>query len=544
MISSMANRNTHIMCSKSHDCYVATLYTVQNNDEDHKSFTPLLKIWLDHTGNIGHSEKNNCTVYQSDITLLKQYLAKYILKEYESKRHWLGPLIDAAQKFSEDHLEIIAFFIQHDQLKSLEFYHLRQFIEIIIKTPLRDRVLRCEHFDTLIDYISYGHHEKSVKLALYRSYETSMRWMNKYDPRSDMIICRSFDDVNLICRLIDTPIKIGLFEDIPMKHSILFLRWLQKRYKPLLIATSIERSISYNGSLYTPMWVNTMRMASQLSSTKAYVFEKYFQKVNMNVKQLHDELIRINTIAQRTQIQNRTYSYSKSEMLSEVTVDHLDFKLVKNSMELYMWGDMLHNCLFGFEERIVLKRCLIIGVFIENELTYAIEFDGRVILQAYGKYNTRIPEDTMSSIKRWASDTSRYLKDYSLDESGNNFRMLNQYQVIAVEDQNDETLLEELYLDEDIDMFEEEEKKNSAYAYTYEISNLVEPMIVWLKKYYKADDKVYDVYTRQDKIIIATEHSKDTVFTQIQNMKMDAHVPRIDTSYSIIDILDMIEISN
>lgn len=33
--------------------------------------------------------------------------------------------------------------------------------------------------------------------------------------------------------------------------------------------------------------------------------------------------------------------------------------------------------------------------------TYAIEFDGRSILQAYGKYNSTIPEEDYKVILKW-----------------------------------------------------------------------------------------------------------------------------------------------
>jgi hypothetical protein len=54
---------------------------------------------------------------------------------------------------------------------------------------------------------------------------------------------------------------------------------------------------------------------------------------------------------------------------------------------------------------------LIIGVDIDDVLTYAVEFDGKTILQAYGKYNENIAEKDMEYIEKWSDKASDFLKN-------------------------------------------------------------------------------------------------------------------------------------
>jgi hypothetical protein len=65
-----------------------------------------------------------------------------------------------------------------------------------------------------------------------------------------------------------------------------------------------------------------------------------------------------------------------------------------------------------------------------------------------------------------------------------------------------------------------------------------------LRKHFIADAKVYDIYGKQDKIIIETEYSKDSVLSQIQGIKIDHDISWIETSYTMMDFLQLIEVIN
>jgi hypothetical protein len=405
----MTMAKTHIICNRLDNGYIAKLFESRLDDSGNITFDLIFKSrFVDGV----HSETNlkNRFVSTQDKIKLNEKLVELIWGDLEKNNHWFCTIPMLKTCSVSDFFEYCQFFNRHQSLRSIEFYSL-SFFSSHTYSPLRKRIEKYKKFEDLIDYISYGHHEKSVRLALYRNYETSIRWMKRYNPQADIIICRSFDDPNLIRRLINAPVKYELFDGISMTYAIHFLRWLQKRYSPSSIVTSIESSTLRSGSLYTPMWVNTMLMVNRLSITSAYAFNKYFQKVKMNARSLHDELMRINTITRIEQTNNNIYAYTRAEFEVEISIEHLQFKLVKSTLELYDWGDMLQNCLFGFNERIINKRCLIIGVHIDDVLTYAVEFDGKTILQAYGKYNEDIPEKDMEYIEKWADKALDCLKN-------------------------------------------------------------------------------------------------------------------------------------
>ena len=241
---------------------------------------------------------------------------------------------------------------------------------------------------------------KSVLRSLYKSVNDSIVNECEYNPLPDFIICRSFDDPNIVTALLNLPIKQILFTDIEAEDAIRFFRWLQKYYSAASIIRSLASNVEYCGSFYTPVWIDTMYMVSYINENIPYAFEKYFQKSRMNERALHDEMIRIHscTLYEKN---NKVYVYNNAEYCLETQVKHLRFVLVKNRFELYKWSESLHNCLFDFDDLIEMKKCYIIGVFIESELKYAVEFDGKNILQAYGKYNRMIIGDDQNLIYQW-----------------------------------------------------------------------------------------------------------------------------------------------
>jgi hypothetical protein len=95
-----------------------------------------------------------------------------------------------------------------------------------------------------------------------------------------------------------------------------------------------------------------------------------------------------------------------------------------------------------------------------------------------------------------------------------------------------------------LDEFEEEDISDAGYSYAHEISCLCEPSISLLRKHFIADAKVYDIYGKQDKIIIETEYPKDRILSQIQGIKIDHDISWIETSYTMMDFLQLIEVVN
>ncbi len=403
--SPIALSKKHTICSYTNGIYTARLYAKSFDEDGNQTYEFIYMLSLSEDGSIS-KPKMYSTVSMDDVHYLNNALALYIWERFESKNHWITKYPEVKVRFQSNLLELIRFLMQYPMLQSYEWFYVRNFLLQIDESWCR-RIVSLGSFSSFINYIADKHCVKSVLHRLYESFNQSIKINGEYDPEPDMIICRSFDDSNVVCTFLELPIKRVLFSDIPTQNAIQFFRWLQKRYSATAIVRSISQDVEYYGNFHIPIWVNTMRMVSDITESVPYAFKKYFQKGRMNSQSLHDELIRIHALASIEGITNKEYIYSSLEIQMEQQIGHLEFILVKNRFELFQWGEALHNCLFGFDQRIEKKKSYIVGVFIESTLKYTVEFDGKGILQAYGKYNKCIPDHDNDLIYRWAKSLKK-----------------------------------------------------------------------------------------------------------------------------------------
>ncbi len=57
--------------------------------------------------------------------------------------------------------------------------------------------------------------------------------------------------------------------------------------------------------------------------------------------------------------------------------------------------------MFGYAKNIHLRKTIIYGVFVEDELKYAVEISDLRIVQALGKFNRSISEEATKEINEW-----------------------------------------------------------------------------------------------------------------------------------------------
>jgi hypothetical protein len=381
-------RNIQVLCNKTSECYSASLYEHVIDENGSISLDLLKRV---HIGQPFHNSTKveDKTIFNTDVQYLYQEFIAFVWRDLQESNHWLCHCVQITNYDAMQLFDVIKFFLLNPSFKSIEFYYLKDCLQHSLNSD-RSRAKRYEKFDDYLKYVMYGHHQKSVKRAIYKSFKESVQSIGSYSTKADMIICRSFNDVNLIVRLLSLPSKHSIFENLFFNDAILFLKWLQKHYKSTSIVASICSGVH---------WTDIMRMAMHMTVSNQYAFQK-FTKVNMNSKSLHDELIRINAIAKIQQSTNITYEYSDAEYSLEIAIADMKLSLVKDTLSLHEWGEILQNCLFGYEERIIKKQCLIIGVFRNDVLTYALELNGKSILQAHGKYNTEIPSKDFELIQK------------------------------------------------------------------------------------------------------------------------------------------------
>ena len=69
--------------------------------------------------------------------------------------------------------------------------------------------------------------------------------------------------------------------------------------------------------------------------------------------------------------------------------------------ELFEWAKKLNNCIYSYSNSIHQGRSIIYGVFIDNDLKYAVEIQSGKIVQALGDSNKPVSNNDMQIIERW-----------------------------------------------------------------------------------------------------------------------------------------------
>ena len=255
------------------------------------------------------------------------------------------------------------------------------------------------YFKEVVSIIAGKSSYRTVRRAIYRSIEKRVQSKGWYDPIPDIVICYSFDDPNLIVRFLNMEIKNSMFKNMwHVECYIYFFKLLQKFYKPSEIVRSIEQSISYVGYFYTPDWVTLLQEVEVIFDDDPEILG-YMKKSRMRPKSLYDEIMHSKRYAYIAKSGLKYFDYSVEEKKLEGKFNAFEFRLPSTNLELQEWSWELHNCLGRYENNILDKMCLILGVFVEDTLTYALEIStSQTLLQARGKYNKLIEEEILEEI--------------------------------------------------------------------------------------------------------------------------------------------------
>jgi hypothetical protein len=266
-------------------------------------------------------------------------------------------------------------------------------------------------FDSYINYIGNYNKSKSVKKSLYKSFKnkTSILANNHenelYDGIGDYIICRSFSDVNLINRLLqDNELKAQVF-DKDIGYALKLLNWLINIYSEKQICNML---LSGRRKLIFDIFLT----AKKITKADSSVFKKYFKKCKCSAKSIHNELIRMNQFINNRDLYKTKYLYSKEELEMEKQVKHFTFKLPKNEFELYCWAEKLHNCMLSYSSLIKDKHTIIYGIYKNDILSYAVEIDGKNILEISGKYNNPMSKKNKKIVEKWLQKSDFILESY------------------------------------------------------------------------------------------------------------------------------------
>lgn len=279
-------------------------------------------------------------------------------------------------------------------------------------TPLNDPFYFWEErdyyrdFGTLekaIKHVLHGRKEKSIKKAFFKTYEEYIGLQVWFSVKPDYIITRVFSDENYIATLLRSEVKRFYFDEFDTILDV--FRWLYKYYNEKEIFHLLFKKETYLNSQRT--YFNSLtqmcgdgsdiiRTLVHLLNDKRNILDD-FQKVKP--KYLHDRLSFINN--NKNIILDMEYLYKNKTIEYEGTLGSLDFKLPKKSVEFHSWAKNMKNCMFSRDDDIVNHSTIMLGVFKNRNLTYAIEIKNGEIIEAKGKYNKSIPTEDYKIIQKW-----------------------------------------------------------------------------------------------------------------------------------------------
>ena len=327
----------------------------------------------------------------------KEYLFRNLIDNRPFEIEWIKES-DLNELSIDEKFNCLNYFLTHKHLKEMSMFHW--------KMPILQRnTIEYPSQEKMLDYIVDHKKEKSVRKALYRTYMDALE-VTGYYPYSDYVFSRVIEDQNFLVELLSIypAVKQHIFTDETFTNAIEFIEFLKTHYTEKQISRLFIREMQNEKTKRSAAlnWRDTLRLIQAPDSFE--YLEQFFQKVKLNTKSLHDEVIRVSHLAAFDRGDHSTLVYKPHQKSVEVMIEDLAFRLPKDTVELSKWAQELHNCMFGYANTIKSGRSIIYGVFRENKLLYAVELRAMKIAQALGKFNKKIDEIDMNVIKKWHND--------------------------------------------------------------------------------------------------------------------------------------------
>ena len=233
-------------------------------------------------------------------------------------------------------------------------------------------------FKSVSDYFNFllKNRPKSIKKAIYEKYENTKY---SYEPLFDILVLNSFDDINLQRNIIKQ--FQDCYIDSNVEEILQFANFLKNNFSKKEIYKFFLKYIKEN-------------------SFNFYISE--FLKYDMRILDKSIEMtIKLN------KFKPKTYIYK--DFSTSYKFDKYKLKLPKDCLELIQYSTTLKNCLDTYTNKHN-NDILIFGVFINNKLKYAIEYNlnSNSITEAKGFANSDIPQHDMNQITKYIEQIIRH----------------------------------------------------------------------------------------------------------------------------------------
>jgi hypothetical protein len=167
----------------------------------------------------------------------------------------------------------------------------------------------------------------------------------------------------------------------------------------------VEEMVKENGrnKRYASDFFNTLRDIERIYKLISNHEEKKEEKTkipsNKSLKEIHDELSeKLHDITDG----NVAIPYTEKELKLQEESDNYTFYLVKDTSELQNVGRKMHHCVYGYRDRVLSKRSMIVLLRENGRLQVCIELNNKRIVQAKS-YSNKLPkENQRKMIEDWA----------------------------------------------------------------------------------------------------------------------------------------------
>lgn len=333
---------------------------------------------------------------------------KYIFNDIKKKLQNSNQLNFEQLKASEKK-EIVSYFVKYPSLSDVSSYFWLRKSDTALVDWYCEQSTPYEALLTLAN-----RKEKSIKRALFNFYTEKMNYKN-FDPMMIVVICRIFEDSNIVCQLLeDTSISFGKqYTNYKTKYMLDLFKFLKLYYNKYELAKFIQE-INTNFKLFEDIYNMYNFQTNSLAS--------YFTKVKVSLKNIHDEFM----IAGYRHYISSKYIFEYKDLYKDACIktNTLEYKLPFTGEELSSWSIKLNNCLFSYAENIYKRHSIIYGVFKKKELVYALEIYNENIVQAVKHSNLPIQSKDMELITDWFQV---YLKEKTPHATEINVQKLDPY---------------------------------------------------------------------------------------------------------------------
>ncbi len=292
-------------------------------------------------------------------------------------------------------LYILSFFLKNPHLKELDFYFWSDWVALPETLPKFETVLES------VSWILADRKEKRVRRAFFESYAKAMR-RKSYSVFTDAVFARSIEDPNHLEKLIRLPfeIKSRLFAALAWEEALELSRWIRDLYgeqgavrfwrsvEPFHISNRYVRDIH--------RLMRVMRRNERM--------QERFTRPSANIEALHDRLAEAAGGSQREWEWAIDFEYPREVLRYEGEYEGWSFRLPKTGRELAEWGRDLRNCLAGYISRVESGECIILGIFHNAKIKYALEIVDGEVVQLSGKGNSSPPEKIKKFVNKYINN--------------------------------------------------------------------------------------------------------------------------------------------